>query len=95
MKVDRNCKLLLLGLLQLFSCKNVISSKQLNFGEPDVAAPDFVILVRFPRHYFRLAFRFFNFRYKYPTIIKNNSFIRILAAPMVFNIFIGFDSNLF
>ena len=85
MKVDCNCKLLSLGLLQLFSYKNAISSKYLHFGKEDAAAPDLVILERLPRHFFRLSLRFFSCFYKYSSVIENNEcFIRGLAASIFF-----------
>ena len=85
MKVDCNCKLLLPGLLQLFSCKNAISSKYLHFGKEDAAASNLVILERLPRHFFRLPLRFFSCFCKYSIIIKNNNcFTRGLAAAIFF-----------
>ena len=85
MKVDCNCKLLSLGLLQRFSCKNAISSKYLHFGKEDAAAPDLVILERLSRHFLRLLLRFFSCFCKYSTIIKNNKcFNRSLAASIFF-----------
>ena len=82
MKVDCNCKLLSLGLLQLFSCKNAISSKYLHFGKEDAAAPDLVIVERLSRHFFRLSLRFFSCFGKYSTIIKNKCFTKGLAASI-------------
>ena len=72
-KVFCNCKLLSLGLLQLFSCKNAISSKYLHFGKEDAAPPDLVILECLSRHFFRLSLRFFRCFCKDSTIIKNNN----------------------
>ena len=60
MKVDCNCKLLSLDLLQLLSFKNDILSKYLHFGKENAAAPDFFILEHLSRHFFRLSLRFFS-----------------------------------
>ena len=85
MEGDCNCKLLSLGLLQLFSCKNAILSKCLHFGKEDAAAPDLVMLERFSRHFFKLSLKFFSCFCNYPTIIKNNKcFMRGLAATKIF-----------
>ena len=95
-KVDCNCKLLSLDLLQLFSCKNAISSKYLHFGKEDAAAPDFVVLECLSRHFFRLFLRFFCCFCKYSSIKKNSNkwFTKGLAASIFFSIFICFNSNL-
>ena len=69
MKVDCNCKLLSLDLLQLFSYKDAISSKYLHFGKSDAAAPDLVILEPFSRHFHRLSLRAFSCFCKYSAII--------------------------
>ena len=58
MEGDCNCKLLSLGLLQLFSCKNAILSKYLHFGKEDAAAPALVMLERFSKHFFKLSLKF-------------------------------------
>ena len=84
MKAYCSCKLLSLGLLQRFSLKNAISSKYAHFGKENAAAPDFVRLERFSRHFFRLSLRFFSFFSKYSTIVKNNCFTRGLAASISF-----------
>lgn len=60
MKVDCNCKTLLLGLLP-------------NFRKKDAAAPDFVILKRLSRHFFRFFWRILSCFCKYSTMIKNNN----------------------
>ena len=91
MIVDCDCKLLSLGLLQLFSCKNVFSSKYLHFSIEDAAAPDLIILERLSRDFFRLLLRLFSCFCKYSTIIKNKCFTKGLAVLYFFSIFICFD----
>ena len=63
MKNDCNYKLLSLGLLQLCSCKNAISSNYLHSGKEDAAAPDLIILERLSKHFFRLSLKILKFHY--------------------------------
>ena len=85
MKVDCNCKFLSPGLLQPFSCKNAISSKDSHLGKEDTAVPDFVIQECLSRHFFRLLSRFFSCFCKYSTIMKNiNCITRGLTVSIIF-----------